>query len=229
MLTSLCLVFGLSAAQLAPEDRALYARILKAHVDERGRIDYRGLKQKSAAELARYVKAVGAATLPPPAERTAFYIDAYNALVLKSVLAHGRPRSVLDVQGFLRGELHRIAGQEMTLDGLRKTMLATQDPRVHLAVTPGAVSSPRLSARPYAGGDLNARLEQQTRDFLRSPYGAKIAYGQLQLSKLFDWHLADFGGASGVLRFVQRYLPKARELKTQKLFFFDYNWTLNQT
>ncbi len=222
-------MLGLSAAQLTPEDRAIYARILKTHVDERGRIDYRALKQKHATELARYIKAVADATLPQATERTAFYIDAYNALVLNSVLQHGRPRSVLDVRGFLRSELHTIAGQKMTLDALRRAMLKTGDPRIHLALTPGAVSSPRLSARPYVEGELSARLDQQTLSFLRSPYGAKVAYGQLQLSKLFDWHAADFGGSSGILRFVQRYLPKARILKTRQLFYFDYNWTLNQT
>ncbi len=210
-----------------------YAEILKAHVDN-GRVDYKAIQKKDRAKLDRYLDAVAKADLPKKkSARIGFYIDAYNALVIRSVLDNGRPRSVLDVKGFFNAQTHTVAGKTVTLDALEKKHLNpfAKDPRTHFVLVCAAVGCPILESRPFTGTDVDKRLDAATRRYLTSPAGAEAAPGRLRLSKIFDWYKADFGGPDGVLAFVRRHLPKAKAEAlgdAPKVEFIDYNWTLNQ-
>lgn len=212
---------------------AAYARVLERHVKD-GRVDYRALERTDLGALDRFLEAIASAKLPPDREaRMAFFIDAYNALVLRSVIAHGRPRSVLDVEGFFNREQHRVAGREVTLDELEKKLLNpfAQDPRTHFVLVCAAVGCPTLDDRPYMGAGLERRLEAATRRYLSSPFGARAAHGRLEISKIFDWYAADFGGPEGARTFVLNHLSeKVRDRlgENPEIHFIDYNWTLNQ-
>jgi hypothetical protein len=215
-----------------PEARA-YAALLSRRVVE-GRVDYRGLAADDLPALDRYLAAVARAPLPEAREaRIAFHADAYNALVLRSVIAHGRPRSVLDVKGFFDRDLHTVAGRRLTLDALEKQVLLpfAREPRLHFVLVCGAVGCPILDARPLSGSALEPRLAEAARRFLAGPTGARVQPGELRLSRLFDWYAADFGGPAGVLTFARAHLPPheaARLGERPRLAFLDYNWTLNQ-
>src|SRR5690554_1705287 len=50
--------------------------------------------------------------------RLAFYINAYNAIVLDSILSKWPVKSVMTLDGFFDKDKHTIAGQTMTLDEL---------------------------------------------------------------------------------------------------------------
>jgi len=216
-----------------PAARAAYARILETYVDE-GRVAYARLAEKGRGDLDRYLEAVAKADLPEDrSARIAFWVDAYNALVLRSVLETGRPRSVLDVDGFFDEREHRVAGREVTLDALEKDVLNpyARDPRTHFILVCGAVGCPILESEPYAGSDLEARMERATRRYLASGFGARVDGNTLKLSKIFDWYAEDFGGPDGVVEFVRPRLPDAlsEALPDEpEVRFLDYNWTLNR-
>jgi len=218
----------------APEGaRAAYARVLSRHVKD-GRVDYAGLAKRSRADLDTYLKAVAEASLPEDRNaRIGFLVDAYNALVLAAVLDHGRPRSVLDVKGFFDTETHRVAQKTVTLDQLEKKILNpyAKDPRTHFVLVCAAVSCPILEAKPFAGTDLDARMERAARRYLASGFGAQVRDGTLFISKIFDWYADDFGGAEGAASFARARLPdKKRAALPERppVQFLDYNWTLNQ-
>ena len=221
------------AAGVSADARAAYARVLDRHVED-GRVDYAALAEKSRSDLDTYLRAVASAELPEDRNaRIGFYVDAYNALVLRSVLEHGRPRSVLDVDGFFDEEKHRVARKTVTLDQLEKKILNpyADDPRTHFVLVCGAVSCPILESEPYAGTDMDARMERATRRYLASGFGAQVQNGTLRLSKIFDWYAKDFGGPGRVLPFVRPRLPAAKRSKLPEsptVQFLDYNWTLNQ-
>ncbi|MCC7384648.1 MAG: DUF547 domain-containing protein [Deltaproteobacteria bacterium] len=211
-----------------------YASVLSVQVKE-GRVAYAALRDDRLAPLDAFLKAVAKAT--PPADKSAalaFYIDSYNALVLRAVVTEGRPRSVLDVKGFFDGKIYEVAGKKVTLNQLEKEIilpLAKPDPRPHMVLVCGAVGCPVLEREPYSGSDLDARLSAATRRYLAGPRGAQIEDGKIKLSKIFDWYQADFGGPAGVLTFVKKHLsPEAlkRIGDAPKVEFIDYNWTLNQ-
>ncbi|NJK89646.1 MAG: DUF547 domain-containing protein [Myxococcales bacterium] len=163
---------AVASADVPEEARMAYARVLDRHV-ERGLVDYAGLA-RDRADLDAYVDAIGRASLPASKEaKIAFYIDAYNALVLRSVLDAHRPDSVLKVEGFFAGRTHRVAGQEVTLDALEKKVLnpLAKDPRTHFVLVCAALGCPPLDDVPYAGRPLESRLARATRTYLASLEG----------------------------------------------------------
>ncbi|MCK6547039.1 DUF547 domain-containing protein [Myxococcota bacterium] len=219
--------------QVPADAAATWAELLSKRVVD-GRVDYRAIEKEDLPKLDRYLAAVAAAKVP--SERLAaiaFYVDAYNALVVRAVIRHGRPRSVLDVKDFFAEKVHVVAGQKLSLDDLEKSVLNpfARDPRTHMVLVCAAVGCPRLEPTPMTGSDVEARLDRATRAYLASPTGAIAKPGELQLSKIFDWYAADFGGPSGALTFVKRHLAPealARLGEAAKISFIDYNWTLNQ-
>lgn len=234
LVSTLALTLSLSApAQVDAGAQKAYAQLLSAHV-KGGRVDYQAIAKRDRDKLDRYLDAVAKASLPKEKHaRMAFYIDAYNALVIRSVIDNGRPRSVLDVKGFFDTQKHTVAGEEVTLDALEKKKLnpLAKDPRTHFVLVCAAVGCPILERTPYFGAKLDARLDRATRRYLTSPTGAQVSEGRLRLSKIFDWYAADFGGPAGVVKFVKAHLPAElakRAGPDPKVEYIDYNWTLNQ-
>src|SRR5258708_11066680 len=82
-------------------------------------------------------------------EKIAFWLNAYNALVLKTVIDHypiqGQaktypPHSVRQIPGAFDKTAHRIAGRTLTLDQIEQTVLPEfHDPRLYLALGLGAL------------------------------------------------------------------------------------------
>ena len=211
----------------------LYTEILATYVKD-GRVDYAGLAKKDLGKLDRYLAGVATAVVPPNRNRRIeFYIDAYNALVLRAVIKHKRPRSVLDVKDFFKARVHRVAGKTVSLDQLEKEVINpfAKDPRTHFVLVCAAVGCPILESKPYLGGKLEQRLDAATRRYLAGPTGAQVQAGSLKLSKIFDWYAKDFGGPAAARAFVLKHLsPAARQTAgaDPKVSFLDYNWTLNQ-
>jgi hypothetical protein len=225
----------LSPGQAKPEAAKAYVEILQKHV-KNGRIDYKGLA-RDASKLDAYLKAVADASVPKDMMATiAFYVDAYNANVLRAIVAHRLPNdkeeTVLDVKGFFDGEKHKVAGKEVTLNQLEKDVLNpfAKDPRTHMVLVCGAIGCPILDPKPLSGSDVNARLDEAAKRYLSGPTGLVAGAGTLTVSKIFDWYKADFGGPDGALQFIKKYAPPAALEKagpTPKVSYIEYNWTLN--
>src|SRR5437773_5303890 len=81
-------------------------------------------------------------------EQVAFWLNAYNALVLRTVIDHypiqGRspdypPKSIRQIPGAFERLTHRVAGRALTLDQIEQTVLSEfHDPRVYFALGRGA-------------------------------------------------------------------------------------------
>jgi hypothetical protein len=227
----LALSLGCTSAPATPTN--FFHDILGRHVKD-GRVDYKAIEAEEMPRLSAYLEGVAKAKMPEERNaRIGFLADAYNALVIRSVIANGRPRSVLDVKGFFNEQKHTVAGQQVTLDELEKKVLNpfAQDPRTHFVLVCAAVGCPILESRSFAGSDMDQRMDEATRRYLSSPFGAQVGDGALKLSMIFQWYEADFGGAAGVLAFVKKHLPpeQAKRLgDAPKIEPIDYNWTLNQ-
>ena len=103
-----------------------------------------------------FVTTVG--TLEPDAlgrdEQLAFYINAYNALVIKAVLAKLPIDSVMSAPGFFDREKHVVAGQEMTLNHLENEIIRSArfaEPRIHFLVNCASVGCPRRDVALLVG------------------------------------------------------------------------------
>ncbi|MEE2904381.1 MAG: DUF547 domain-containing protein [Myxococcota bacterium] len=235
--TSYMLSYGLLSAlviaQVPSASLRGYAEILKSNV-KNGLVDYRRIEKNDLSKLDDFITAVGKAKLPSQKnERIGFYVDAYNAFVLRAVIRLKHPKSVLDVKDFFDKENYLIAGLHVSLNQLEKKMLNpyAKDPRTHMVLVCAAMGCPVLDNKPYSGSDINERFNTATRRYLASENGARVEAGVLQLSQIFKWYIDDFGGPSGRRKFLEKYLPGGLREKAganETILFFDYDWQLNK-
>lgn len=214
-------------------DGLVYYRALKS---ERGRFD-------------RYVQSLaetGADTVKgwAPERQLAFWINAYNAITLGSVLDAWPVESITKIRptlGVLPGngvwkQKHRVAGHDVSLDDIEHATLRRHfaEPRIHFAVNCAAKSCPPLLPAAFTGRGLEAQLDRVTERFIRSPrYNATGRAKPWALSKIFEWYGEDFTAAAGsVPAYVLRYLPaeQARGVDPAKVRWTarTYDWSLNQ-
>jgi hypothetical protein len=169
-------------------DGLVYYNALKS---DRGRLDryLRALEGTSASDYAAW----------PRERQIAFWINAYNAFVLRTVVdnypirrvAAQYPRgSIRLVAGAFDKQSFRAAGRTVTLDGLERDVLTPfGDARVFLALGRGALGGGRLRSEAFNG----ARLEQQLTDVAAEAVDRKelVRVDQvtetLSVSPLFSW------------------------------------------
>jgi len=148
-------VSGAPALRAQADPHATLDRILDVYVRD-GMVYYAALRTERAG-LDRYVASLEQATwvaTAPDADRRAFWINAYNALVLRTVInvypiagkGDGYPaKSIGQIPGAFDKTKHRVAGQVLTLDEIEKTVIAGfGDVRMLIALGRGALGSGRL-------------------------------------------------------------------------------------
>ena len=205
-----------------------------------GRVDYRGLAA-APGPLRRYLAAVAEANPEgwPEAEQVAFWVNAYNALVLEGVIRRPGLKSVLDVGktigiptlGFFR-ERHRVARELRSLDDIEHRILRERfhEPRVHFVLNCASTSCPVLPERALSGGLLESELERATVRFLTDRTRNHISPpAQLELSSIFKWYREDFERSAGSLAgFVGYHWPKRVTFQRDaRVRFLPYDWSLN--
>ncbi|GAA4387719.1 DUF547 domain-containing protein [Hymenobacter koreensis] len=205
---------------------------LKKHVAANGSVNYAAI-QKAPTELKALVKQIESfdAKAATAAERKAFYLNAYNVLVISSVVERYPTPSVMKLPGFFDTKRHKVAGESMTLNGLEANKLRKPfgDARIHFALVCAAKGCPRLVAEPYRADGLDEQLDAQTRRVLRDPQFLRRddAAGKVQLSEIFKWYDGDFkAGGKTVLAYINQYLDKPIPA-SYKIDYYTYDWGLN--
>ena len=252
LLLSVCSVFLLYHYRVEADSRTqqpvegtafshdLFDQVLREHVDENGRVNYTKLKanpEKFEAYLD--LLAVANPTEWSYNEQLIFWINAYNALVIKGVINHYPITSVRKVKlfnGFFSRLKFQAAGKTYTLNQIEHGIIREEfvDPRVHFALVCASSSCPPLGNRAFSVETIEERLETATFNFIRNPEQVRIDRAKriVHVSKIFKWYDKDFKeGYDGVVDFLADYLPPedAEYLSSTdvKLRHLDYDWTLN--
>jgi hypothetical protein len=222
---------GLAAAP--PSLPAATSAFLAKFVDAEGNVNYAAIK-RNPLELQGLLKRVAGfdATTAAPEERKAFYLNAYNLLVIGEVVARFPLQSVEKVPGFFDKNLVSVAGEKLTLNDLEKKKLLEpyNDPRVHFALVCAAKGCPRLNRAAYLANSLDTQLTIQAQKVLQDPSFIKVddKARKVQLSQIFKWYDADFK-ATG--KFPVAYINQFREGKaipaTYTVDYYLYDWSLN--
>lgn len=206
-------------------------QLLQRHVRQ-GRVNYTSLRQDKEA-LRQLVKQVNTYDLSgaTAAEKKAFYLNAYNLLVLHQVVGHYPLKSVMDVDGFFDRQTFLVAGEKLTLNELEKQKLLKpyQDARVHFALVCAAASCPPLLSKAYTPEEVEQQLQEQTESTLRSSQFIKVQPGQKRVlvSEIFKWYKDDFlREAPSILAYINRY-RSAPLPSSYSLAYYPYNWQLN--
>ncbi len=228
----------------APPATGAWDRVLHAH-GNRGGMDYAALAA-DRGDLDAFLHSLAAAR--PQAmekrEALAFWIDAYNAVVVQHVLErYPGIRSVKKVDGFFDSLTFPVAGAKVTLDAIEAKGRALGDPRIHFAVVCASTSCPDLRGEAYTGARLDEQLGDQVRSFLENEHKG-LRYdaesNTVWLSSIFKWYAGDFTGGSTVVAFFSRgaildwvtaHAPKpiaaTLETKHPSVSYLDYDWSLN--
>lgn len=164
-------------------------------------------------------------------QQKAFYINAYNLLVIHQIIENYPLKSAMDQSGFFDAIKHKVAGSPATLDRIEKGFLILRfgDPKIHFALACASKSCPDLASFAYRPEKLDEQLEERTRLGLNSGKIVNInsAEKKIWLSKIFLWYMRDFeGNQEGVLKFINSY--SRTKLPNWSTGYMEYDWTLNE-
>ena len=224
----------------APFSHELLNQVLQEYVDKAGQVNYTKLKA-NPEKLERYLDLLAVAN--PAAlsynAQLAFWVNAYNALVIKGVIDHYPTTSVRKVKwfgGFFYRLKFQVAGKTYTLNQIEHDIIRTEfvDPRVHFVLVCASTSCPPLENSAFSAETIEEHLETATFNFIQEPANVTLDRSErrVYLSKIFKWYKDDFyEGYDGVADFLADYLdPEDAEFLAStdvEFHYLDYDWTLN--
>jgi hypothetical protein len=179
-----------------------FDQILDIYVRD-GLVYYRALRSERGS-FDRYVQALADTSAEtvnswPPQRQLAFWINAYNAFVLRTVIDHYPIRgkapeypsvSIRQIPGAFERRTHRAGGRTLTLDALERDVIARfGDPRALLALGRGADGGGRLKSEAYTSERLDAQLATITSELVtrRELVHVDIGAGVLSVNPIFSW------------------------------------------
>jgi uncharacterized protein DUF547 len=222
------------AAEVAERLQRAVLGAIGAFTRADGRLDYRALRGSPewarVAAVADALPAVDLGGLAGRADRLAFWINVYNALVFHGVVALGVRRTVREVRGFFARVAYRVGGVLVTADDVEHGLLRANarhgllrrrpfaagdgrlalavrpvDPRIHFAITCGAQSCPPIGV--YRAAALDQQLDLAARNFLNQEV-ALDARGCVTCSRILQWYAEDFAAAGGIGALLLRHLDE---------------------
>ena len=242
------------ASSQEPLDYSPYQRVLARYVDWEGFVDYAGLK-RSRRDLDRFIgqlKKVSPAShselFATRESRLAYWINAYNAWILRIVVDHYPVTNITKIgaaphAAFIE-PLIRLGGEKMSLQHLENEIIRRgfNDPWIHFALNCASLSCPRLPQEIFHPDRLDAQLEAVAHEFNNQERHVRLerANNRLVLSRIYQWYEGDFltWGEHHFKRrielvdYILPYLrPELRralaQRKNLRIVFSDYDWSLN--
>lgn len=217
-----------------------WARVLAAHVDDQGRVDFAAVA-RDRGDLDRFVAWIYETgpnnqpqRFPTAADVLAYHLNAYNALAMYNVIAAGVPTALSSFgeryDFFYRRKL-RVGGEEISLyDYENRVIRALGEERAHFALNCMAVSCPRLPRKPFSAANLEQDLARETRLFFAETrnFAVDDAAQTVRLSEIFRFYAEDFlAKAPTLAAYAAR--KAARPVPVHyKLDFAPYDWTINR-
>ena len=164
-------------------------------------------------------------------QKKAFYINAYNLIVIKQVINNYPTKSVMDIPGFFDKNTFTVANEKITLNELENNKLRAvyKDPRFHFVLVCGAVSCPPIINESYKAATIDKQLERQTKIAINNPNFIQVSGESIKISEIFNWYKADFTADGKTLNdFINKYRTN-KISSSQKLSYYSYDWTLNES
>jgi len=197
-----------------------------------GQVDYLSL-YADPAELNVLVKYMETENLADKSAgyQKAFWMNAYNLTVIKSVVRKPGLKSPKDNRSFFSGEKHLVAGEMLTLDEIEHKMLLGEhkDERIHFGVVCAAEGCPSLASFSYHPDSIEHQIAAQTKkvfndgNFIRVDDSEKT----VEISKIFDWYKNDFEKTGmDIITYINQYLDMKIPVD-YKVTYYEYDWNLN--
>ena len=193
-----------------------YQVLLAHYVDSDGLVDYARWQASpdDVAQLDSYLAQLAAATpdnradlFGEPADRLSYWINLYNALVLREVIRRWPLKSVRQVKGgaasylvpgrgFFGDLRFVVGGRRMSLDDIEHKIIRGRfaDARIHFAINCGSSSCPVLRRDAFDAAALEGQLDEASVAFINDPDNVTVDHQKkrIVLSKIFEWYRDDF-------------------------------------
>ncbi len=218
-------------------DHSEWDRLVRRWVDDRGLVDYGGLKASPDHKALISYLGLLAQDAEPRAEgheRAATLINAYNALTIAWVLSHYPTPSIRALDDSFGTARHHVGGVTVSLDDIEhKGLRPLAGYRVHAALVCAARSCPPLMRDAYRAERLDEQLDFAMKRWLAREDLNRfdLETGTARVSSIFKWFGEDFDKAGGVKAVLVRHGPadarKLFERDKVKTLHLDYDWSLN--
>ena len=237
-------------AERGEPDYAVWTALLQKHYNQRTGMNYRALKANDLGalqQLRQRLATVDVSSLSRD-QQLAFWINLYNVNVAAIVAEKYPVKSIRDLStdpirrlNIFDKKLVPFGAGKISLNNVEHERIRKgfKDPRIHFAINCAAASCPPIRAKgAYTGANINAQLDEQTREFLNGPHGVTVTRKDgattVRTTKIMDWFGEDFdqwGG--GRIPFIRKYLTAEKRAALDaaggkaKLEYADYDWKLN--
>jgi hypothetical protein len=190
------------------------------------------------------------------AAQTAFWLNVFNAVVLRDARELSAAGGVREVERFFERPRVKVGGLAYSLDDIEHGVLRgnapkfghfraplrrddprlaytplAYDERMHFGMYCASRSSPAL--RVFGGGMLDEQLESATAEYLKGSVRVEQEGALVILPRQFYWYRADFGGEHEALAFALARLDDEtveavdRRRGKVKVRYADFDWRLN--
>jgi hypothetical protein len=190
------------------------------------------MRQEDADEIGRLTRTLATLdedelvdALADDRERLAFWVDLYNAAVLRqpgydfstwrararffgrsALTVAGRSLSLDDIEhAILRRSRLKLglgyAANPLASRYQRRYRVDVVDPRIHFALNCAAVSCPPIAA--YRAADIDEQLDLAARSYLAGSVTDEAT--GITVPAVCLWFIGDFGGPPGLRRFLRRH------------------------
>jgi hypothetical protein len=212
-----------------------YDALLKKYVNEQGLVNYGVWKQNKAdiSALEEYLKQFARKADNPAQdnEKAASLVNAYNAFMLRWILANYPTESVWSLRDSFTDRRNEIGGRKVSLDDIEHGALRPLiGYRAHSVLVCAARSCPPLQRFAYTDDRFEEQDDRAYRVWLAREDLNKFSPGErkVEISSVFKWFKQDFEKAGGVPKILGRYAPQAvGEFAASGKYetkYLSYNW-----
>ncbi len=212
-------------------------RYLRIGADGVHRVAYGNVDDTDRAALDRYLGYMAAIPIEKynRDEQLAYWINLYNALLVRLVLDNYPVRSVQDIGdgGPWDEKLIEVADVPLSLDDIQHRILRSiwRDPRIHYALSCAAVGCPNLQPEAYRGPEVQDQLTAAAMAYINDPRCIRTEGSRLFVSSIFRWYKEDFGGTDrAIINHLMAYAEPMLAMKLQKFGRITgdmFDWRLN--
>ena len=229
----LTILIALCSLNLNAQDHSVWNELLKKHVSEDGKVNYKGF-QSDIKKLDYYLNDLQENWPKSDWSREqslSYLINAYNAFTVKLIVSNYPLKSIMDLEGGKVWDVKNIHIGELTLslnmiehEIIRKEFF---DARIHFALNCAAQSCPKLYNRAFNVDNLESNLDRLAKEFINNPKKNQISTNQILVSQLFNWYREDFEKQMDLISYLNQYsaskIPPGIEID-----FMEYDWSLNE-
>jgi len=181
-------------------------------------------------------------------QKKAFWINIYNGHIQLILSEH--PEYFEDRGKFFGSKLFIIAQKSLSFDDVEHGIIRSSkfklalglirnpfagsyekalrtkktDGRVHFALNCGAKSCPLVAV--YDAKNFNQKIDEVAKSFLEKVTTYNADKNEVTTVTLFSWFRGDFGGKSGIIKFLKGYNLIPQDVKPS-VEYSSYDWTLD--